>query len=161
MSSKEYVFDFGTMGYGSHPQGNILICPQPGPGGYPWRSDIPSRPDSQAAMKWPIIGMYGVNRFQTLWYYNGRFRSASGNYQSNPIQWMYLRLEPQAWNESLGVWEIPGLSSVPSGPAPAEVIVPIELQEIIDLTKKLFYHSQIMLALDRSKFNKPEPGVPL
>jgi hypothetical protein len=117
----EPVYERVTFGLLAHPGGHFV--PAADFGGYPWRTGTPSRADSLEAMQWPMVAQYGPKKFQTLYYYGGRFRSANGSVQAAPVRWFYLRLDPEVWDDQLGVWKLPGLDSGSSTGLPATPVV--------------------------------------
>lgn len=117
----EPVYERVTFGAFPHPNGHFV--PTADFGGYPWRTGTPSRDDSLEDMRWPMLAQYGPKKFQTVYYYDGRFRSPNGGVQSNPLRWFYIRLEPEDWDYTLGVWKLPGLGSGSSTGSPATPVV--------------------------------------
>lgn len=122
-TTPEPVYERVTFGLLAHPGGHFVQASDFG--GYAWRTGTPSRVDSLEAMQWPMVAQYGPKKFQTLYYYGGRFRSANGSVQAPPVRWFYLRLEPEVWNSQLGVWEIPGLGSGSSTGSTTPAALPV------------------------------------
>jgi hypothetical protein len=137
---------------------------------YPWQpwNAIPDRPDGQIdetgdrSLKWPILAYYeGDPKPVILYYWEGRWRSASGNIWRGPHRWAYVRHTPEIWHEALQQFVVPGLHFEPAAAPPPGAGIPKSLQYIVDGLKIRYTTKEIMDAMDASPFDEPSEGAPL
>lgn len=127
-------------------------------------TDVPSRPDSLAQKRWPIIAEYVPNAPLFVYYWDGSFRSSNGSRWGTPSRWAYFRGAPEVWNPATGRMEVPGVPGSPaSAPPPVSdpsKPLPKSLRYGVDSLKIRYTTGDILRAIDESPFNEPSEGAP-
>lgn len=129
-------------------------------------TDVPTRPDSLAEKRWPIIAEFKKNAPLFVYYFDGAFRSTNGFNWGTPKRWAYFRGEPEVWNPLTKRMEVPGLPGSPPVQTPPSLDKPgvhmddIQGQWMVDDLKRSFTVNKINWFMENSVYDEPDTGAP-